>query len=543
MSETQRKTEYLWAALMALVILGYLAVFTVIDFRGFARLATSDMYEDTLAARLMWEQKTLFPKNYLFGNQLYVAATPVLAALFYGLTGSMNRAMAWATLVMSVFLLLSMLWMLRACVKRLSLRTAAVLVFLASIFGPFSVFREEGQQLFFAMCSFYACYLICFFVVLGDYARALSSEARRPGALLLSALLCFALGMQSLRQTCVLILPLLCYELLAALCRFLKKQPLYPTGQRMRLWRALCYTAANGLGLVFVRLLPVRRHEIFEGASVFSGASVSEKLRDLHTALITVSGYDVTRQSEHRLFFILLFLALTLLVLAAAALLLRRGRRVSGAAACFWLVSLLGCLAVIAASFVSSVQLRPIYLFLYYTLPALSLALIGERLRPRLRAALMAVFCVLSGANLYFSYHDDLRVALAEEPTPAQQISDWAVAQGYELVYGSQSTCAPYIAVCSDGALTAGCWQDDFPFKVSPHINIRDVYHIEDYKRAIFVFLETEAPALLAECDANGAEMSFHGQYGPYLVYTASQQCLWPVTELIDYAPRFPEYN
>ena len=523
MSETQRKTEYLWAALMALVILGYLAVFTVIDFRGFARLATSDMYEDTLAARLMWEQKTLFPKNYLFGNQLYVAATPVLAALFYGLTGSMNRAMAWATLVMSVFLLLSMLWMLRACVKRLSLRTAAVLVFLASIFGPFSVFREEGQQLFFAMCSFYACYLICFFVVLGDYARALSSEARRPGALLLSALLCFALGMQSLRQTCVLILPLLCYELLAALCRFLKKQPLYPAGQRMRLWRALCYTAANGLGLVFVRLLPVRRHE--------------------HTALITVSGYDVTRQSEHRLFFILLFLALTLLVLAAAALLLRRGRRVSGAAACFWLVSLLGCLAVIAASFVSSVQLRPIYLFLYYTLPALSLALIGERLRPRLRAALMAVFCVLSGANLYFSYHDDLRVALAEEPTHAQQISDWAVAQGYELVYGSQSTCAPYIAVCSDGALTAGCWQDDFPFKVSPHINIRDVYHIEDYKRAIFVFLETEAPALLAECDANGAEMSFHGQYGPYLVYTASQQCLWPVTELIDYAPRFPEYN
>ena len=543
MSEKQRKTEYLWAALMALVILGYLAVFTVIDFRGFARLATSDMYEDTLVARLMWEQKTLFPRNYLFGNQLYVAATPVPAALFYGLTGSMNRAMAWATLVMSLLLLLSMLWMLRACVKRPSLRVAAVLVFLASIFGPFSVFREEGQQLFFAMCSFYACYLICFFVVLGDYVRALSSEAKRPGALLLSVLLCFVLGMQSLRQTCVLILPLLCYELLAALCRVLKKQPLYPAGQRMRLWRVLSYTAANGLGLVFVRLLPVRRHEIFEGASVFSGASVSAKLRDVHTALITVSGYDVTRQSEHRLFFILLFLALTLLILAAICLLLRRRAFLRSAAACCWLVALLGCLAVIAASFVSSVQLRPIYLFLYYTLPALSLVLIGERLRPRLRAALMAVFCLLSAANLYFSYHDDLRVALAKEPTPARQISDWAVEQGYELVYGNQSTCAPYIAVCSDGALTAGCWQDDFPFKVSPHINIRDVYHIEDYKRAIFVFLETEAPALLAECAANGAEMTFHGQYGPYLVYTASQQCLWPVTELIDYAPRFPEYN
>ena len=99
---------------------------------------------------------------------------------------------------------------------------------MASIFGPYTVFREDGQQLFFAMCSFYACYLICFFVVLGDYVRALSSEAKRPGALLLSVLLCFALGMQSLRQTCVLILPLLCYELLAALCRVLKKDTLQP---------------------------------------------------------------------------------------------------------------------------------------------------------------------------------------------------------------------------------------------------------------------------------------------------------------------------
>jgi hypothetical protein len=179
MPSHNRRTEYLLTALAAAVILAYLAVFTVIDFRGFARLCTSDMYEDTLVARLMWEQKTLFPKNYLFGNQFYVVATPVLSALFYGLTGSMNRAMAWATLCMSAFLLLSMSWMLRPFVKRPSLRLGCLLVFMASVFGPFSVFREDGQQLFFAMCSFYACYLICFFVVLGDWARAGLSEQKR----------------------------------------------------------------------------------------------------------------------------------------------------------------------------------------------------------------------------------------------------------------------------------------------------------------------------------------------------------------------------
>ena len=76
MTDRQRKTEYVLTALAALLILAYLAVFGLIGFRGFAHLATADMYEDTLVARLMWEEKSLFPRSFLFGNQVYVAATP-----------------------------------------------------------------------------------------------------------------------------------------------------------------------------------------------------------------------------------------------------------------------------------------------------------------------------------------------------------------------------------------------------------------------------------------------------------------------------------
>jgi len=542
MPTQEQKKEKILTILAALVIIAYLTVFTVIGFWGFARLCTSDMYEDTLVARLMWEQKTLFPKNYLFGNQFYVAATPVLAALFYGLTGSMNHGMAWATLCMSVFLLASMDWMLRACVKRRSVRLVTMMVFMASIFGPYSVFREDGQQLFFAMCSFYACYLICFFVVLGDWLRAGRSEARRPVSFAAALILCFCTGMQSLRQTCVLILPLLAFEALVALRRVSKKQPLFPAAVYGRLRRVLGYTLANSLGLLFIRLLPVKRHEIYGGASVFSGASMREKLLEAHRAVLTVTGYEAARQGQNRLFFVLMFLATTLLVLTAVFLLLKRRRKPDGAGA-LWLITVIGCLAVIAASFVTSVRLRPIYLFLYYTLPALSLALIGEKAKPRLLSGLMAGLCLLSAANLYFSYKDDLSVVFDPAPTAAEQIADWAVEHGYTLVYGSQSMSAPAVAACADGKLTAGCWQDDYLFKVSPLINIRDIYHIEDYRRAVFVFTAPEVPGMLGETAANGVEMTEHGQYGFYRLYTASQQCMWPVTELIDYAERFPEYN
>ncbi len=539
MADKRAKSEYMFTALIVMVILCYLAVFTLIDFRGFARLATPDMYEDTLAARLMWEKKSLFPDNYLFGNQFYVVATPALAALFYGLTGSMNRAMALATGCMSVLLLLSMAWMLRPVIRRPSLRAAVLLVFLSSVFGPYTVFREDGQQLFFAMCSFYACYLLCFFLVLGDYLRARQTQRLRLPALAVSLFLCFCTGMQSLRQTCVLILPLLCVEGLYAVGRLRKKQAPWPKGERMRLWRVLLVTAANFAGLVLIRLLPVRRHEIFSGASVFSGASPAEKLRDVRTALLTVTGYAYTGEGKGRLFFALMFAVLTGLILWAAWLLLRKKRDPGGAALC-WVLSLLGCLAVIAASFVTAVSLRPIYLFLWYTLPAFSFALIAEKAKPQLLRPLTAFLCVLAAANLYFSYRDDLDIALSRETSYAQQVADWAVENGYELVYGNQSFSAPTVAVCSDGALIAGCWDDELLFKISPHINIRDIYSLSDAERAVFVFCETEVPSMLAETAANGTQMQFHGQYGPYHVYTASKQCLWPITETIDYVP---EYN
>ena len=73
------KHERAFSLIIILVLLAYFAVFAIVNFAGFAYFCNADMYEDTLVARLMWEQKTLFPENYIFGNQYYVIATPVFA--------------------------------------------------------------------------------------------------------------------------------------------------------------------------------------------------------------------------------------------------------------------------------------------------------------------------------------------------------------------------------------------------------------------------------------------------------------------------------
>ena len=198
-------------ALVLLCMFAYLAVFAVTNIFGFELFCDSDMYPDTLVARLMWEQKTFFPDGWVFGNQLYIIATPALAALLYGLTGSMNASMVIATEIMSFLIIASFLWMLQAITnKRLDQYTCCLLL-IASVIAPRGPY-EENAQLFFLQASYYACYLITLFVVYGDYIRSFQTSNLRSAALGLSVVLCFATGIQSMRQTVVMVLPIICCE-------------------------------------------------------------------------------------------------------------------------------------------------------------------------------------------------------------------------------------------------------------------------------------------------------------------------------------------
>lgn len=167
--------------------------------------------------------------------------------------------------------------------------------------------------------------------------------------------------------------------------------------------------------------------------------------------------------------------------------------------------------------------------------------LIARRVRPGLLYILTGVLLVLTAANLYFSYREDVAAINDPRETASEAVCRYALENGYELVYGTHASTAPNIAVCSDGKLIAGCWDGDVIFKVSPHINIRDVYHFRDYERGIYVFLDYELKAALYEAEAANTTLTFRGQFGPYYVYTSSFQLLYPVSDNVDYNPRWME--
>lgn len=524
------KTEKLLSLPVALALLAFLAVFSLFNFPGFARLCTSDMYEDTLVAKMMWDQKTLFPEGYVFGNQFYVVATPALAAVIYGIVGSINTAMGLATTLMSVCILLSLLWMLRPFVRSgLSLLCAA-LALMGCTYGPQLLFLDEGQ-LFFTMASYYACYLICTFMSFGDYVRAMRSDSPRPAALALTLLLCFGTGMQSLRQTCVSVLPILAFELCMALRRRLSTGRFWPRGERRPLRRALAYLAANLAGAALMRLLDKPQYTIYNGASIFNGATLTGKLSSAAAGLRRVTGLEWVG-GGNPLVFTLLFVFFTALLAAAALLASNKRSRAAPELRCYWWLCVLSLMAVVAASLVTSVNIREIYLFMYYPLLAFSLVMALDCLRGWLRAALVGLLCVLTLWGGAVSYRECAESALDDTPTPAQQVCELALERGCELVYGSLDHAATAVAVYSDGALIAGGWEKEVIFKVVPYINVQDIYDWVDYRRAIFVIMPWELEACRVETEGNGAQLTLLGKYGDYTVYSSDRQLLYPLSSI-----------
>lgn len=137
--------EQFIVAVAVICIAVHFLLFAYLNFAGLPRYCNSDVFADMQLAKRIWEQRTLFPTGWGFGNQYYVVGTPVLAALFYGVLGNINIAMAMATEVMSALIILSLLWLLRGCEEPLSYRLLGCVLLLFSMVFPYGVYSMNSM--------------------------------------------------------------------------------------------------------------------------------------------------------------------------------------------------------------------------------------------------------------------------------------------------------------------------------------------------------------------------------------------------------------
>lgn len=522
--------------LLMMSIAAYLVGYGIINFWGFPLFCDTDMYADTAVAKLMWEQKTLFPDGWLFGNQYYVVATPVLCALLYGIVGNVNIAMALATEIMTVLLILSLIYVLRPFTKDSQSYLVACLLLLSVAFAPSGVASTHAQLLF-IMASYYACYLITMFLVLGDYIRTVHhSQQKRPGMWILCLVLCFATGMQSLRQTAIMVLPLLACEIFLSLRRLILKQKMW---QKSSLSRVLTYCAANVLGLVTIHLLNPAHYVLYEASSPLTASVIRDRAIRAWTSFLRISGLQFVTDNDVSSFYGVFSVFLILLVLGATVLWLMKIHRQEDSLTLCWLVSVVSVLAVALSTILTSTAMRPIYLFTWFAVVIFSAIQVLTHLPPVPKRVVTALLCVLCLGSLYYSYRSDIMLAIrtheSDKPVniskahdvhpgtsfyDSQQLCQWALENGYEYVYGCWFT-SPRIAVHSGGDLTAGYWLRGEPLCPIGYLNLQNIYGPEENAKAIYVTTEEEEPDLLFAAKEQGVSMTEVATFGMFTAYTS----------------------
>ena len=276
-SETIKKQipTILWLSILCV----YCAAIVQINFSRNPSFYCTDMYADMMFAVTAWREKTIFPPGWVFGNQYYAVATPVLAALMLGFTDDPCIAIGIASTCMGLGVVFSFYWMLGPVFPHRHQRLAAVVLFMTAVLwcGD-AVFTVNGWQLFFTMCSYYACYAITAFLSFGCFLRRHSKQSPTFYAMvLLACVFSFGTGIQSLRQTVISVIPMVVAAGWEQITRIRHKQPV--SRNTVLLTGAL--TLSNLAGVLYANTVSAPKHEIFGCLSISPMPDVASSLRNI----------------------------------------------------------------------------------------------------------------------------------------------------------------------------------------------------------------------------------------------------------------------
>ena len=503
-----------------LLMLSYM----IINFRLFPLFCDSDMFVDLYPSKLMWEQKKLFPDGWVFGNQYFIIASPVWTAFFYGLTEKLCFSMALSVTFLTLLICGAWLWMLAPIRKEKGIGAVllSLLLLLGGMIGYDIVHTQQGQ-IFFLCTAYYASYLLTLFVVYGCYTRDIRDIRYHSGMYFIALCLCFATGMQSLRQTAVMILPLGCVEAIRQFAALRKNKKLTKE-EVVRGCKCLGYAAANGAGFLFIKLM-VRpaHHNVYGNTSSRDAEAAMQGITTSLKSLLGTVGLDPAVIARYGIGAGILFLlALIVCVAVIAATIDVLHEKCKHPAATILLLFWIGILGVLLPGCLFNIVVRPIYYFTWYPLQALSMYYLWEKTGKK-RNAVSAVFTVFLLGNYLFSYLPSVREALGRKETEEQQIVAYMEQNGYRYLYGDWSYVLG-IAMTADGRITPGGWYFD-TYQALGYVNPLGIYGEQENASALILLTPEDTDALQIAAE-RGVELQLVFSTAQYALYKADRQLM-----------------
>ena len=473
--------------ILSCLFLCFLLSSFALNIRYMNRYLTSDMYGDLWVAKLMWEQKTLFPQNWVFGNQIYILATPNLAALFYGVTEDMLLSMGLASSIMVLVFIGSYYWMLKPFMSLQQILIGLVALF--SCFCTVDICSNQYAQLYFIGCTYYSCYAIALLINIGVLARIFSNQKMKGVSVVFAIILSFAMGLQSSRQTLIMVLPFI----FIAICYLVICRIQHRNANKKMLAFVAATSVFNIAGVLLSKRINVERDAIIGGLGFSPFYDISGKIISTARNVISLAGFDdvisfVQHNTGNAICVCLMGIAaLAFLIMAVygGAIWLINVKKHNKSLSLIYGTLLVSCLAVFGAFMTIDITRLSKYYFIFYILTSVLIASVvnsckGKRIKP--------LFSLVALVVLIVSYI--LPIAKMESHiTVYEEIAAYMEDNNYSIVY-SEWDNAGNVAGASDCRIVAGRWDASDIFTIKAHTNVLDIYSDYDNERALYLMTD-----------------------------------------------------
>lgn len=533
----KKKSDITLSVILTILLLAFLGLVFYVNLSCNPEYYDGDIYNDINYAKEAWKAKSVFPKDWIFGNQTYVVATPVLAALFYGIIGNGFTAMAIASCIMTVLIVLTYDWMTRTLFSY-NERIAGFLFLIGVLLLKAHVATsQQGIQVFFTMASYYACYLINAFIVYGCYIRLRKGEfsGKHIAMSVIGIALSFGTGMQSLRQTAVMALPLVACEILMIIIYSIRDKKFAISSST--LFSAIVFVS-NIAGLIAMKFIEINQNSIY-GTTAFV-KSLKEFLEkgffNVEYVVLTF-GLD-SLELRARLVVSTVFLLIILIGFILCVKDFFKNKCIDQGRFALVMLLTLGCVSVFAAGVLTDVVNRALYYFMIYPLLAVCVSYIIVKY-PGKRKAFFSIIAVFVAGMIAFrtvGVVGEIKNGKDENST-AHQIANYMLDNGYDTIYsvfglsGIMDGAENIIVASGDKIHLVQYKRVDRskPMKPVEYLCVKDGYKQWDNEKSLYLLREWELPKVRELAEKYGVEMTKQAQFGEglYLYSMSENLCVY----------------
>lgn len=508
--------------ILTVLLLAFLGLIFYINLSCDPEFYDGDVYSDINYAKEAWKAKSLFPKTWSFGNQTYVVATPVVAALIYGITKNAVMAMAVASCIMSALIVLTYDWMLKTLCSY-NERTAGFLVMASLILIKRHVaVNQHGAQILFTMASYYACYVITAFIVYGCYVRIRDKNFTKKDIpiLAVSVALSLGTGMQSFRQTAIMVCPLLVVEFVMIIIDSVGNK-------KFTLTKSTAYTAvvsaANIGGLAAVKLIDYSQTTIYGDTSpkLVLSQLFTNAYKCVYNMLRNYWLNNVPSVVMHLISAVFIAFIFAAFGSELIDFIKSKGKKTTELAVT--VLFALGCLGILAADIFTSMKVRTVYYIMMFPLLATSVSLLLKRLKGKIKIPFYCVFVLFTAFTLVFKgvgVYREINRDKSPDSNPDYQVAEYMEENGYDTLYsifGFECNGPEGIAVISGDRIRVLYFNDiasGSPFTPIKYLCVKNSYKNADNGKSLYLIKKSDLASYMKVTDAYGVKLEQVAEFG-----------------------------